>query len=101
VERDKLHLAIDGEGPNWLATDARGERILRLVDGRRTLGEVVRAYAEGTGVELLKGWMHVTALVAAAQRQGMIADAPFQRPAYRGRLAEAAPAGLRELWLHT
>src|SRR5437016_4299742 len=82
LERDRIHLAVDGEGPNWLATDARGERILRLVDGRRTLGDVVREYAQTTGVELLKGWMHVTSLVAAAERQGLIADAPFQRPPY-------------------
>ena len=101
LERDKINLAIDGEGPNWLATDARGERILRLVDGRRTLNEVVREYAAGTGIELLKSWMHVTSLIDAARRQGLVSDAPFQRPSYRGRLAEAPPAGLSELWLHT
>lgn len=101
LERDKIHLAIDGDGPNWLATDARGERILRLVDGRRTVNEVVRDYAAATGTELLKAWMHVTSFVDAARRQGLISDAPLSRPPYRGRLAEGEPRGLAELWLHT
>jgi MoaA/NifB/PqqE/SkfB family radical SAM enzyme/SAM-dependent methyltransferase len=101
LERDRLHLAIDPEGPNWLATDARGERLLRLVDGRRTAGEIVGEYARSTGVDLGKAWIHAHAFLAAARRQGIVSHSPVHRSPYAGRLAEAPPAGLRELWLHT
>ncbi len=96
---DDLHFALDPEGPNWLSTDARGARILGLLDGRRTLAEVV-ALAQLSS-EPVKNLQDVMGFVHAAARAGLVADAPFTRPNYAGRAAHLGAWRLRELWLHT
>ena len=96
---DELHFALDAEGPNWLATDARGAKILGLVDGRRTLSEVARL-AE-VSFDPVKAYQHVVDFIEAASRAGLVATEPFERVAYAGRAEHLAEWTLRELWLHT
>ena len=96
---DGLHLALDAEAPNWIATDARGARVLALVDGRRTVAQVAveaRLFEEPT-----RNLQHVTSFLHAVLRAGLIAEAPFARAPYTGRAERLAPWSLRELWLHT
>jgi MoaA/NifB/PqqE/SkfB family radical SAM enzyme/SAM-dependent methyltransferase len=96
---DGIHLALDAEGPNWMATDARGARILDLLDGRRTLAEVAaeaRLYAEPA-----RSLQHVGSFVRAVERAGMASAAPFARPPYAGRAARLPEHRLREMWIHT
>jgi len=95
---DGLHLALDAEGPNWLATDQRGARLLELVDGRRTVAQL--AAEAGLFDEPSRNLQHVTSFLLGVERAGLVAIRPFTRAAYEGR-AGRLPTALRELWLHT
>ncbi len=102
---DDVSYAVDPEAPNWIATDARGEQILREI--RRgedvgtplAFGSLVARWAAEHQLEAGKAWVHVHDFLRALDRAGMLADAPFVRAPYPGRAALIKPAGLRELWL--
>lgn len=65
-------VAIDPAAPNWIATDERGVRILRYLDGRTPLKDVVRAYAADAGLDVGRAWLHVDTFVRDALRQRFI-----------------------------
>ena len=96
---DELHFALDAEGPNWLATDARGAWVLGLIDGRRSLGEVARL-AE-LSPHPVENHQQVMDFVQAVWRAGLISGEPFVRAPYSGRAEHLTGWTLRELWLHT
>lgn len=98
---DAMDFFLDEEKPHWVAVDARGADILRHVDGRRPFNELVAWYAERTGLETGKAWLHVHDFLQAMLRAGFLSSAPIDRPVYEGRSRYMRPSGLRELWLHT
>jgi len=100
LERNGVVVLLDPDAPNWIATDARGARILSGLDGRTTLEEVTARYARESGVELAKAWLHVNRLVREAQRHGFASAEAIAAPRYPGR-ARYLSARLRELWIHT
>lgn len=101
MDRGGLHLAIDGATPNWVATDERGARILRLIDGRRDFGEIVREYAARTGLDSTRAWVHVDGVMKECLRQGLVGRQAFSNGAYGGRASYLADSPLAELWVHT
>jgi radical SAM protein with 4Fe4S-binding SPASM domain len=96
-----MRVLLDPHGPNWLATDPNGEKILRRFDGRRTLGEITLDYAGERDFESAKAWHHVEILVRDALRQGLLSGEPFSTNSYAGRLAHLELDELTELWIHT
>lgn len=92
-------VAIDPASPNWIVTDARGEAILRRLDGRTPLGEVVRSYAAETGLDLHQAWLHADTFVRDALRQRFIStDGAVPQP-YLGRAAYLRTDRLHEFWI--
>jgi radical SAM protein with 4Fe4S-binding SPASM domain len=92
-------IAIDPAAPNWIATDERGLRILRYLDGRTPLGEVVRRYAADSGVDLAHAWLHVDTFARDALRQRFIStDGAVPLP-YLGRASYLRTDRLREFWI--
>ena len=100
LERNGIVVLLDPEAPNWIATDARGARILSWLDGRSTLEEVAARYAREFGVENAKAWLHVNRLTREAARHGFASPEAFVSAPYAGRSRYLAPR-LRELWIHT
>ncbi len=96
---DGLHFAIDADGPNWIATDGRGAKILTAIDGRTTLAQLVAA-CRGD-LDPAKAWLHVHSFVQSLVRAGIARTTPFARPPYAGRAAHLAAGRLREFWIHT
>ena len=92
---------IDAEAPNWIVTDERGAWCLQRIDGRRTMGDIVAAYAATFRVEAGKAWLHVHDFLAEAERRRMVSPVPMERPPYAGRSAHLRPDRLREFWMHT
>jgi radical SAM protein with 4Fe4S-binding SPASM domain len=91
--------AIDPAAPNWIVTDDRGMRILRYFDGRTPLGEVVRAYAADSGLDLARAWLHVETFARDALRQQFIStDGAVPLP-YLGRATYLRTDRLREFWI--
>jgi 7,8-dihydro-6-hydroxymethylpterin dimethyltransferase len=92
-------LAIDPAAPNWIATDERGVMILRRLDGRTPLDEVVRGYAADSGLDVHRAWLHVDTFVRDALRQGFIStDGAVPQP-YLGRAAYLRTDRLHEFWI--
>jgi len=100
LERNGIVVLLDPEGPNWIATDARGGRLLSWLDGRSSLEEVARRYAQEFGIEQAKAWLHVNRFVREAQRRGFAGPEPRPAAPYPGRVRYLQPR-LRELWIHT
>jgi 7,8-dihydro-6-hydroxymethylpterin dimethyltransferase len=92
-------VAIDPASPNWIATDDRGVRILEYLDGRTPLGDVVRAYAADTGLDVTRAWLHVDTFAREGLRQQFIStDGAVPLP-YLGRAAYLRTDRLREFWI--
>jgi radical SAM protein with 4Fe4S-binding SPASM domain len=92
-------IAIDPAAPNWIATDDRGLRILRYLDGRTPLGDVVRAYAADSGLDLARAWLHVDTFARDGLRQRFLStDGAVPLP-YLGRGAYLRTDRLREFWI--
>lgn len=92
-------IAVDPAAPNWIATDDRGLRILRYLDGRTPLGEVVRAYAGDAGIDLARAWLHVDTFARDGLRQRFIStDGAVPLP-YLGRATFLRTDRLREFWI--
>ncbi len=101
-ESDGLTYAIDGEAPNWIVVDGRGRFLLEtLLQGRGHCSseQLAARYADQWGIGSAKAWLHVHDFLASLERAGMLADRPFVRAPYPGRLALVQPEGLQELWL--
>ncbi len=98
---DGVVVLVDREGPDWVATDARGTAILSRFDGRAPFGEVVRAYAAEHRVDFAKAWQHVETLSRDALRRGWIAVTPRAERPYAGRAPHLVAEPLHELWIHT
>ncbi len=99
--RNGTRVLIDPEGPHWLGTDARGERLLGLFDGRRSLDEVTSAYGASFGIPPDKAWMHVHGFALDALRARFLHSEPVPARAYHGRASHLELQSLREVWLHT
>ncbi len=92
---------LDPQGPHWIGTDARGEDLLRLFDGRRSVAQVTQDYARGQGLSPDKAWMHVHHLAQEALRTGFLRRTPHTPSAYEGRGAHLTLQRLPEVWIHT
>jgi radical SAM protein with 4Fe4S-binding SPASM domain len=92
-------VAIDPASPHWIATDERGMSILRRLDGRTALGDVVRGYAADTGLDISRAWLDVDTFARDALRQGFVStDGAVPLP-YLGRATYLRTDRLRELWI--
>jgi len=92
-------IAIDPAAPNWLVTDERGLRILRYLDGRTPLRDVVRAYAADSDVDLGRAWLDVDTFVRDALRQQFVSTDGAVPIPYLGRAAYLRTDRLREFWI--
>jgi radical SAM protein with 4Fe4S-binding SPASM domain len=92
-------LALDPAAPNWAVTDDRGLAILRRLDGRTPLREVVRGYAEETGLDVHRAWLHVETFARDALRQRLVSTGGAVPQPYLGRAAYLRTDRLAELWI--
>lgn len=92
-------IAIDPASPNWIVTDERGLRILRHLDGRTPLRDVVRAYAAESGLDLGRAWLHVDTFARGALRQRFISTDGAVPVPYLGRATYLRTERLREFWI--
>lgn len=96
-----LHFFLDGEAPNWIATDRRGARIVALLDGRRSLGEILGDYARQENLEAGAALQQVYSFVNELERRQLVSPAPYHRAPYLGRSHYLKTEKLSEMWLHT
>lgn len=99
-ERDGIAFFIDGASPNWLATDARGAKIVNLIDGRRSIDEIQRTYADQCDLDAGTSWRDVNHFVQEAKRAGIVTEQASVPKVYQGRVEYMKPSALREFWVH-
>ena len=92
-------VALDPAAPNWVATDDRGLGLLARFDGRTPLGQVVKGYAQDTGLDLTRAWLHVETFTRDAVRQGFLSTDGAATAPYLGRTAYLSVDQLHELWV--
>ena len=100
-DRDGIAFFLDGEAPNWVATDEQGAWILERVDGKKTLAALTREYAVHFGVEGTNAWMRTHDFLKAALRHRALGLSPVEPLPYTGRANYLKLEGLEEFWLHT
>ena len=101
MSRNGVTALLAPDTPHWLNTDSRGEKILRSLDGRRSVGEIIQNYAADEACELLKARQHVRFFLEEALRKRFISRNPISTPHYLGRKEYLTLDSLRELWIHT
>ena len=96
----RFGLMFDPEGPNWIVTEPRGGEILKDVNGRHTVSDLVGLYRERTRKDWAESWLDVTTFLNHAIRTDFLRPEPFDRDRYPGRgpLIENHP--LEEVWFH-
>ncbi|MEK7286468.1 MAG: PqqD family peptide modification chaperone [Nitrospirota bacterium] len=100
TQKEGTALLIDPEYPHWIATNQEGAKILSLIDGRKSVGDIVSDYKNQYKTDWAKAWLDCQTLLQDAMRTGFISTTPFTRAAYPGRAHVIAPKNLSELWLH-
>lgn len=100
-EHNGSSVLVDPEGPNWIATDTRGARILNYIDGKRSFNDIVNSYCAEYGIDAAKAWLHVNTFLKDAIREKFVNFVPYTRPPYTGRADHLELDRLNELWIHT
>ncbi len=101
-DRDRWTIFVDPQRPNWVATDARGAGLLRMVrEAPCRFSTLVERYAAQQVMETGKAWVHVHAFISDAIRHRIVSVDPVSSRPYLGRQAYLSASRLRECWLHT
>lgn len=92
-------VALDPAKPHWVASDDRGIRLLGQFDGRTPFAQVVREYADWSGLDVARAWLHAETFAADALRHGFLSTDGAAPAPYLGRAAYLETAELHELWV--
>ncbi|MDA1095195.1 MAG: radical SAM protein [Acidobacteria bacterium] len=92
-EHGGAHFAIESSGPNWIATNASGARLLRSLDAPITVEAVMRDARGGSAPEDL------AAFLADAVQARVLDLAPVAPQRYPGRASVLQPTRLEEFWI--
>ncbi|MBI1975950.1 MAG: radical SAM protein, partial [Candidatus Omnitrophica bacterium] len=100
-EHDGIYFALDGDSPNWIAADERGDWILKTLSDSMEFSQLIAAYASRFKYDTAKSWLHLETFIQDLLRHEMISASPIVRQPYQGRQHYLKPTRLHELWLHT
>jgi len=99
ISRRELRLLIDPESPHWIATDALGADLVRMVDGKTPFGALVARYARENDMDWAKAWLHGHSFLQDALGKGFLSRSPFVRASYPGRSEVLQPNRLIQFGL--
>ncbi|MEE2964727.1 MAG: methyltransferase domain-containing protein [Acidobacteriota bacterium] len=92
-------VALDPARPHWIGTDDRGLGLLGRFDGRTPFVQVVRDYANASGLDVTRAWLHVETFAHDGLRQGFLSTDGAAPAPYLGRSAYLETEHLHELWI--
>jgi len=97
--KDGVTLAIDGEKPHWISTNATGAMALRLSNGENTVADIAERIAERYRQPLSTVLSDTAAYLETLSGIEYVSQSPRLAPTYRGR-GEAIKLGrLADLFL--
>jgi radical SAM protein with 4Fe4S-binding SPASM domain len=92
-------LAIDGERPHWVTTNAAGALILRGCTGENTAGELAARLVRRFGVPYPTALVDCLAFLDNLEAVEYVQQKPRLAPAYRGRGSATALGRLADVYL--
>lgn len=90
--KDGVTLAIDGDKPHWITTNAAGAMVLRGCTGQQTAGDVALALGRRFGIAADVALADTLAFLEELEAAEYVTRSPRLAPAYRGR-ADAIDLG--------
>ena len=90
--QDSVTLAIDGDKPHWITTNAAGAMVLRGCTGQQTAGDVAIALAQRFGIAADVALADALAFLEDLEAAQYVTRSPRLAPPYRGR-ADAIDLG--------
>jgi radical SAM protein with 4Fe4S-binding SPASM domain len=90
--KDGVTLAVDGDKPHWITTNAAGAVVLRGCTGENTVGDLARRLGERFGVAHETAVGEILAFLEALESIEYVRQSPRLSPEYKGR-AEALELG--------
>lgn len=97
--RDGVTLAIDGETPHWVTTNATGAAVLRGCSGGQTVGELAAGLSARQGVGQDIALADTLAFLEQLEAIGYVRQSPRLAPPYRGRDSAIRLGRLADLYL--
>ncbi|MFZ1414696.1 MAG: PqqD family peptide modification chaperone [Defluviicoccus sp.] len=92
-------LAIDGERPHWITTNATGAAVLRGCNGQQTVGDIACALARRFGVSTEKALNDTLAFLETMEEIEFVSQSPRTAPSYRGRASAVDLGRLADVYL--
>ena len=100
-EKNGIWFLIDGATPNWISTDVRGNFIFSLIDGKKSLSDLVRFCGKEFSLEASKAFLQLSHFIGEALTCQILSLEPVQNRAYPGRGLYLKASTLWEFWIHT
>lgn len=99
--KNGVHLFLDPQYPNWVSVNHVGAEILKLCNGKHTLGEIKNIISERyPSVDRESLDRDVSDFLNASGTLEFVSDAPIEQASYSGRSSAIAPHKLEELWIY-
>lgn len=93
-------VVVDGSRPQWGALNSRGLWCLEQVDGEKSFGQILAAYAVTFGLSWGQASVHLADLFGHLERAGILKPEPVKPDPYPGRHVFGPPSHPMEMWLH-
>jgi radical SAM protein with 4Fe4S-binding SPASM domain len=97
--RGGITLAIDGEKPHWLTTNATGAAILRGCSGTNTVADIAEGLSRRFGIAGDIALADTIAFLETLEGTGFVRQSPSLAPQYRGRSSALSLGRLADMYL--
>ncbi len=97
--KDGMTLAIDGEKPHWVTTNATGAMLLRGCNGRQTAGDLAGSLSQRYGITAETALADTLAYLESLEAVEYLSQSPRLAPAYRGRASAVELGRLADVYL--
>ena len=97
--KDGITLAIDGEKPHWITTNAAGASLLRGCTGENTAGDLAARLSQRFGVAFPQALEDSLAFLQSMEAIDYVHQSPRVNPQYRGRDSAVGLGRLADVFL--
>ena len=97
--REGVTLAIDGERPHWVTTNAVGATILRGCSGANTVAEIAEGLSRRFGIADDIALADTMAFLDALEGMDFVRQSPWLAPEYRGRSSAVDLGRLADVYI--
>jgi radical SAM protein with 4Fe4S-binding SPASM domain len=100
LEKDRVHLYLDPEYPNWISTNKVGAEVIESLT-KSHLEETVQTVSEKWGLEIEVARRHIHCFLEELKEKEFIGKGQNEKKKYPGRSSVVECGQLKELWIYT